>query len=125
MKIHLILAAFLGVMVGCAVMYTLKAQPAAPAYFVAEAVVTNPEADRAVIAKLPATAQAFGGKYLARGGNIVTFEGEPPKRVVIVAFDNMQQVVAWRSDPQVKLLEQERKKIGTALRLYAVEGLPQ
>ena len=47
------------------------------------------------------------------------------KRVVIVAFDRMAQAQAWRADPQVKALEEERKRTGTTLRLYAVEGLAQ
>jgi uncharacterized protein (DUF1330 family) len=55
----------------------------------------------------------------------VSFGGEPPRRVVIVAFDSMAQAEGWRADPKVKALEEERKNIGTTLRHYAVEGLPQ
>ena len=50
---------------------------------------------------------------------------EPPKRLVIVAFDSMAHAQAWRADPRVKILEEERMSIGTTLRLYAVEGLSQ
>ena len=55
----------------------------------------------------------------------MSFGGEPPKRLVIVAFDSMAHAQAWRADPQVKTLEEERMSIGTTLRLYAVEGLSQ
>lgn len=95
------------------------------AYFIAESIVTDPQADSAVIAKLPATTEAYGGRYLARGGRIVGFGGEPPRRVVIVAFDSMANAERWRADPQVKALEEERRKTGTTLRLYAVEGVAQ
>ena len=125
MGTKLVLAAFIGVAAGWVINHTLNAQTATPAYFIAEAAVLNAEADRAVIENLPATAKAFGGRYLARGGNTVTFAGEPPRRIVIVAFETMQQLLAWRSNPQVRALEEERKKIGTTLRLYAVEGVPQ
>ena len=125
MTIQLALAALGGLVIGSAITFAVNAQKAPPAYFIAESVVANPVADAAVIAKLPATAQPYGGTYLARGGKIVSFGGEPPKRIVIVAFDSMAQAQAWRADPQVKALEEERKGIGTTLRLYAVEGLPQ
>jgi uncharacterized protein (DUF1330 family) len=95
------------------------------AYFIAESVVTDPQGDSAVIARLPATTEAYGGRYLARGGRIVSFGGEAPRRVVIVAFDSLADAERWRADPQVKALEEERRKTGTTLRLYAVEGLPQ
>src|SRR5437764_798432 len=122
MTIQLALAALGGLFVWSALVFAVSAQKAPPAYFIAESVVTNPQADGAVIAKLPATAQPYGEKYLARG-KIVSFGGEPPKRLVIVAFDSMAHAQAWRAYPQVKALEEERKSIGTTLRLYAVEGL--
>ncbi|WP_298878830.1 DUF1330 domain-containing protein [uncultured Bradyrhizobium sp.] len=116
---------FIGAVAGSAITQTVTAQLAPPAYFVAEAVVTNPDADKAVISKLPDTARRYGGKYLARGGNTIAFGGESPHRIIIVAFDSMERIRAWRSDPQVQDLEKERMGIGTTLRHYAVEGLPQ
>ena len=95
------------------------------AYFIAESEVTNPEADAKVIAKLPPTAARYGGRYLARGGKIVRFGADAPRRVIIAEFDSMDAVIAWRNDPEVKALEAEREKIGTKLRHYAVEALPQ
>ena len=99
MTIQLALAALGGLFIGSAIAFAVNAQKAPPAYFIAESVVTNPQADSAVIAKLPATAEPYGGKYLARGGDIVSFGGEPPKRLVIVAFNSMAQAQAWRADP--------------------------
>jgi len=100
-----------------------QAQIKAPAYFIAESEVSDPAADAKIIAKLPATAERFGGRYLARGGKIVGFSDNTPRRVVIVQFDSMDAAVAWRAAPDVKALEEERMKIGTKLRLYAVEGI--
>ena len=116
----IVLALIAGIGLGVAVSGYGKSSSA---YFIAESDVRNPEADAKIIAKLPATAQRHGGRYLARGGGIVPFEGEPPKRVVIVAFDDMESIRAWRSAPDVKELEELRKTAGTTLRLYAVEGL--
>jgi uncharacterized protein (DUF1330 family) len=93
------------------------------AYFVAESVVTNPEEDAKIIARLPATAEALGGRYIVRGGKIAAYDGEPPKRIVIVAFDSLETIHAWREMPAVKELETARKAIGTSLRTFAVEGV--
>jgi uncharacterized protein (DUF1330 family) len=35
-----------------------------------------------------------GGKYLVRAGRIVTFEGDPPKWISIIAFENMEKAPA-------------------------------
>src|SRR5256714_13744800 len=100
MTIQLALAALGGLFIGSAIAFAVNAQKAPPAYFIAESVVTNPQADSAVIAKLPATAQPYGGKYLARGGKIVSLRGEPPQRPRIVAFDSKGHAQARRAGPQ-------------------------
>jgi uncharacterized protein (DUF1330 family) len=95
------------------------------AYFVAEATVTNQEEDARIIRQLPVTAEALGGHYIVRGGKIVAYSGEPPQRIIIVAFDSLEKIRAWRELPKVRELEAERKEAGTTLRTYAVEGVTQ
>ena len=47
-------------------------------------------------AKAPATIEAYGGKFLARGGNLEVMEGELPcKRLVIIEFPTRQAAIAW------------------------------
>ena len=47
-------------------------------------------------AKVPATIEAYGGKFLARGGNLDVMEGELPyKRLVIIEFPTRQDAIAW------------------------------
>ena len=95
------------------------------AYFIAESTVTNPQEDARVISQLPATTAHAGGRYLARRGRIVAYEGEPPSGLVIVAFDSLETIRAWREMAKVKELERLRKQAGTTLRMYAVEGVDQ
>jgi uncharacterized protein (DUF1330 family) len=46
--------------------------------------------------KAPATIEAYGGKFLARGGNLEVMEGELPyKRLVIIEFPTRQDAIAW------------------------------
>ena len=47
--------------------------------------------------KVPATMQAFGGKFLVRGGKVTALEGDAPKRVIVTAFDNVDNAQNWRN----------------------------
>jgi len=69
----------------------------------------------------PATFQLFGGRYIVHGGKIVTFEGEPPGQYVVIAFDSMKKVQAWRASAAFKEMY-DLYKIGK-LRVFAVEGV--
>ena len=41
-----------------------------------------------------------GGKYVVRGGNTVSLQGEaPPSRVVILRFESMDKAQAWYNSP--------------------------
>jgi len=41
--------------------------------------------------------QAFGGKFLVRGGKVTALEGDAPKRVIVTAFDNVDNAQNWRN----------------------------
>jgi uncharacterized protein (DUF1330 family) len=125
MRPQIALAMLAGVVLGAATVETLNAQKGPPAYFVAEISVVDADADRRIIARLPATAEAFGGRYLVRGGKTVTYDGEPPKRIVVVGFDSLDTIQAWRASPATKELEMQRKQAGAKLRAFAVEGIAQ
>jgi len=86
---------------------------------------SDPQADAKIAPLFGPVAREFGGRYLARGGKTVSFSGEPPKRVVIIAFDSMEKARAWRDSARHKELEAMREKIGTKIRSFAIEALPQ
>ncbi len=71
----------------------------------------------------PATFQPFGGRYVVHGGKMVAFEGQPPGQYVVVVFDSMAKVQAWRASDAFKQMY-DRYKIG-GLRVFAVEGAAQ
>jgi len=39
----------------------------------------------------PATFQPYGGHYIIHFGKTVSFDGRPPNRFVVIAFDSMQK----------------------------------
>jgi uncharacterized protein (DUF1330 family) len=123
MKTQIALSVLVGAALGAVVVERLNAQKGPSAYFIAEIGVSDIEADKRIIARLPATTEAFGGRYLVRGGKTVTYDGEPPKRLVVVAFDSLETIQAWRAAPTTKELETQRKQAGARIRAFAVEGL--
>jgi len=95
-----------------------------PVYVIAEVDVTNPDAfAKEFVPKNQPIVKAAGGRYVAVGGKAVALEGEPPKRIVIHVWDNMDDVRAWWNSAELK----EARKIGDKygkFRVFAVEGLP-
>lgn len=71
------------------------------AYVIVDIIVTDPAIypDYMVIAQ-KAVAQ-YGGKYLARGGQTDTLEGDwLPKRLVILEFPTIEQAKTWWNSPE-------------------------
>ncbi|MEL0021864.1 MAG: DUF1330 domain-containing protein [Rickettsiales bacterium] len=67
-----------------------------PAYLIADIEVTNPEGFKKYQMAVPATIEKHGGKYLVRGGEAETVEGEwAPKRMVVLEFPNMTTLKKW------------------------------
>ncbi len=70
------------------------------AYLVALIDVTDPDAYQEYAKRAGAAAEKRGIKFLARGGRTVSLEGaEPPGRVVILPFENMEAAQAYYDSP--------------------------
>ncbi|MFP3409813.1 DUF1330 domain-containing protein, partial [Pseudomonas sp. SIMBA_065] len=55
------------------------------AYWIAHVDVTNPEQYQQYTQRAPAAFEAFGGRFLARGGRSEAMEGRPtPQRSVVI-----------------------------------------
>ena len=69
------------------------------------------------------TVEAYGGRYLARGGRVEVLEGDwEPRRVVVVEFPTEAQARAWWDSPEYA----EPKAIRQATAhtdMFVVEGL--
>ena len=100
----------------------LLAQVKAPAYVITELEVINADAFKEYSPKVPATLQPFGGKYVARGGQIISSDVDAPKRVVIIAFESLEKALEWRDSVASKNLTALRNK-AVKSRSYIVEGL--
>jgi len=93
-------------------------------YLVIEAKVTDPLAYESY-KKLAAPAVAqYGGRYLARGGNVEVLEGawSRPERLVIVEFDSVEQAKKFYDSPEYRAAREARKD-AASMNMLVVEGL--
>ena len=93
------------------------------AYIIAEVEVTNPDTFEEYRRLVPPTIEAFGGRYVARGGAIGGLEGDwQPKRIVIIEFDDVERARAWHGSDLYAPAKALREASGNT-RMIVVEGV--
>ena len=93
------------------------------AYVVVEVVITDVEQyERYKAAAAPSVAAA-GGRYLARGGEVESFEGGAPARVVVLEFPTLDAARAWYHGEQYSAARALREAACDA-RMFVVDGMP-
>lgn len=99
------------------------APPGTPrAFYISEFVVTDREGMKPYSAHVESTFRPFGGRYIVRGGNISTLEGDGPKGgMVVIEFDSKEQAQAWYDSPAYRKLMPIRHRSASS-RVYIVEG---
>lgn len=94
-----------------------------PAYLYANVDVTDAEGYEQYRQLVSATIEAYGGRYLVRGGATEVLEGDwMPKRMVILEFADMAQLKAWYQSPEYRPLLKLRQKTAEST-LVAVQGV--
>lgn len=101
----------------------LEIQASRPAYFVT---LFGDQSDQEIMGTdypslSPGTFQQFGGHYIIHTGRTITFDGQPPMRIVVVAFDSMERLQAWHQSDAFKKLYDIHKI--SNVRAFAVEGV--
>ena len=110
-----------GIALGAAAIQGLHAQAKPMGYVVTEVTIIDEAAFKEFSSKTQATVDPFGGKRLVRGGKVTALDGEPPKRVIITAFESTEKAQAWRNSAAWKALLPIRAK-AVKSREYIVEG---
>ena len=120
------LSSLAGFVAGVVAIQSLHAQAKPPAYVIAEIDVM----DQANYAKeyqsraAKPIGEEGGGKFLSRGAKTISIRGEPPKRIVLFAFENLDRAQAAFASPGYAEAYAHGEKYAK-FRIYAVEGLPQ
>ena len=94
-----------------------------PAYIIANIEVTDPEGYKAYTELTPAIIEAHGGKFLVRGGPVVTLEGaQDTRRLVVLEFPSVAAAQAFYDSEAYSAAKALRE--GTANALFSlVEGV--
>jgi uncharacterized protein (DUF1330 family) len=116
-----------GISIGAISVMAIHAQEAKapPAYLIAETEITDRDAFQKYAEKVPETLAPFKGSfhYVVRGGKTQALEGQPPKGIVVIAFDSTEKALAWYNSPAYLAIKPIR--LGASVgRLYLAEGLP-
>ena len=71
------------------------------AYIISEVVPESQEAWQTYRTRAAASIAQHGGRYLVRGGEIETLEGQwPPRMIVVVEFPDIERARAWYRSPE-------------------------
>ena len=91
-------------------------------YIIADVQITDPEAYERYKAAVPATLAAYGGKFVVRGGQAETLEGDwEPRRLVVLEFESVEKAKAWWSSQEYAAPKQLRQS-ASLTKMIVVEG---
>jgi uncharacterized protein (DUF1330 family) len=92
-------------------------------YIFASVEITDPAAYEEYRRRVPAVIEAYGGRYLVRGGAVERLEGDGElDRLVILEFPDMARLKAFYQSAQYQLLLAIRQRAARS-NLIAVEGV--
>jgi uncharacterized protein (DUF1330 family) len=113
-----------GAALGAAAVQTLYGQAKPPAFQIVEVTVNDQDGfSKEFVPLISKVQQEVGGKFLARGGKTVSYQGAPPaSRIVLIQYDNMEKLQAALDSTAMKSAIAVGNKYSTQ-RIYGVEGL--
>jgi uncharacterized protein (DUF1330 family) len=92
------------------------------AYLILDIEVTNPELYARYVARAGAIIEKEGGRYLVRGGRVITLSGEwHPQRLVVIEFTSVQLAQQCLASPEYRAIAPLREQ-GAISRAIIVEG---
>jgi len=120
----LALGLLIGIVIGIAGATAIRARQArtAPGYIIAEVEVTDRDAFQKYGAKVPETLAPFNHQYIIRGGKTISLEGEPPRGIIMIAFDSVEKAQAWYQSPAYSAIKPMRLNSASS-RIFIAEGV--
>lgn len=94
------------------------------AFFIVRATVHDPVWFQEYASRSPAVLAQFGGRHIARGGKVVTFEGpEETRRMVIAQFPDFESAERCYRSPEYQAIIGHRQGNST-FEFVLVDGVP-
>lgn len=93
-----------------------------PAYLIVQVEITDPDRCREYFVESPRVIALYGGRYIARAGEMVTLEGEEnSRRIVLIEFPSLEKAKEWYHSEEYQRIKPLRE--GAAIgSLIAIEG---
>jgi uncharacterized protein (DUF1330 family) len=93
------------------------------AYVIVKVKVTDWDRYKEYMKLTPATVEKFGGKFVVRGGQMITLEGpETTERIVLIEFTSLEKAKEWYHSKEYG--EAKKKREGSATASFiAIEGV--
>ena len=92
------------------------------AYMIIEIEVLDRETYSRYVAQVREVVEQYGGRYLARGGNVIAMSGDwKPERVILIEFGSARQARECFASPEYKAIAPLREK-STRTKAIIVEG---
>jgi uncharacterized protein (DUF1330 family) len=93
-----------------------------PAYVIVDIDIVDPLGYEEYKKLASATVEKYGGKYIARGGQVETLEGDwNPKRIVVLQFESMQRAKDWLNCAEYREPRKMRHRTAKT-KMIVVEG---
>ena len=93
-----------------------------PVYLIIDIAVIDQDLFGEFMAGVPAVLEKYGGRYLARSGEVSTMVGDwQPERIVLIEFESVEQVEDFFASPEYQDLVSLREQ-SAATRAILVEG---
>src|SRR5215475_12679614 len=113
-KGNVALAVLAGIAIGAVSVRAVHAQEVKtpPAWLFAETDVTDRAAFQKYAEKVPETLAPYSGSfhYVVRGGKTQALEGQPPKSIVVLAFDSTEKALVWYNSPAWQAIKPIRQR---------------
>lgn len=92
-------------------------------YIIVDVQVTNPTMYEQYRKSVLPTLEAYGGRFLVRGGAAENLEGDwKPNRVVVLEFDSVERAKAWWSSEEYREPKKLRQSAAVT-NMVVVEGV--
>jgi uncharacterized protein (DUF1330 family) len=93
------------------------------AYVIVEIDIHDPEKYDEYKRVVPPTIEAYGGRFLVRGGAAGNLEGDwQPKRIVVLEFDSVERAKTWWASEEYRTPRAMRQAASSG-RMIVVEGV--
>ena len=93
------------------------------AFVIVEIEVHDPEVYENYRSLAPDSVEAYGGKFIARGGATESLEGDwAPERIVVLEFPSLERARQWWASPEYSDAKAIRMRAART-RMIATEGI--